>query len=172
MRSFARRAAVVCLLVIGLASQAPARAQQQEIVCTCDNPPGGECRCEPGQVAICKIVNKKCSTACKTYKEDQDDKRFAVLFLQDLFDVRAEELGLSPSGDIINRNSAQESVRAISELLARRRSATLFETSAPEPVRISYLKRAIQQPNVFRVAMPPNVAARLAKTPNAVLGNR
>lgn len=34
-------------------------------VCDCDNPPGGQARCEPHQMAVCRAVAGQCLTECR-----------------------------------------------------------------------------------------------------------
>jgi hypothetical protein len=63
-----------------------------DVPCGCIAPPGGNCSCEDGQIAICKIRNNACVATCRN--PSQGDNRMVVASLvSSLFDTTPDTIG-------------------------------------------------------------------------------
>ena len=132
--------------------------QQIEITCSCAEPPGGSCRCDAGQVAICKIVNKRCSTECRTYSASATNEELAVQLLRDALDMRAPELGLSTEGRRTSETRSEASLQLLNALLIGQRGPVQYEALVPDMFRNP---KAAPPIDSIQLGLPPDIAAKL-----------
>jgi len=160
---------VISVILIASIAESDFQARPQEVTCSCETPPGGTCRCDAGQVAICKIENKQCSTLCKTYPNTLSDRELAVAVLGDILDLAPNQFGFTMQGQRISETRSGESMKVVAGMLSTKgKHPTEYQAHLPA----MYLKTAgtTSQDARVNVSLPLEIAKRLQQAQVQIMG--
>jgi hypothetical protein len=163
MRSFA-----ISLFFLSLVTAVAPQRQAPAGTCFCPVPPGGTCKCDTFETAICTIVNNQCATTCKKYAATLPERELVVTFLQDITRLPPAAIGFNAKGDTTNPPRAQASLEILDKMLATGRpGSTQYQAFIPPEylAGIALEDRGtvrVLGPNI-NVSIPSETAERLRR---------